>query len=263
MDLPTLALPDNQDALVEAVAAANPHTIVVLETGSPALMPWAGKVAGIVEAWYGGSRGATALARVLTGAVNPSGKLVNTFPLADSDLPHPTIPPLSAADKGQGASAVNASTGHSGYTVHYDEGLKVGYRYYDMEHKPVLFPFGYGLSYTTFRYSGLHVTPGTTPTATFTVTNTGKRAGAEVAELYAMLPPTPEEPPKRLVGFDKIMLQPGDSKEVTIQVDPLYLSVYSDATGKMAPPAGDYTFAVGGSSQSLPLQQKVALSSSM
>jgi beta-glucosidase len=263
MDLPTLTLPDNQDALVEAVAAANPHTIVVLETGSPALMPWADKVQGIVEAWYGGSRAATALARVLAGAVNPSGKLVNTFPMSDDELPHPTIAPLSAEDKGQGASAVNAGEGHSGYTVHYDEGLKVGYRYYDMEHKPVRFPFGFGLSYTTFRFSSLKVSGGATPTATFTITNTGKRAGAEVAELYAMLPPTPEEPPKRLVGFDKVMLQPGESHEVTIQIDPLYLGVYSDATGKMAPPAGEYTFAVGGSSESLALRQKVSLGGNM
>lgn len=260
MDLPTLALPDNQDAVVEAVAAANPHTIVVLETGSPALMPWADKVQGVVEAWYGGSRGATALARVLTGTVNPSGKTAVTFPMSDADLPHPTIPPLPEADKGQGTGAVNAGgNAASGYTVHYDAGLKVGYKWYDAEHKPVLFPFGFGLSYTTFSYSGLKVTSGDKPTVRFTVKNTGKRAGAEVSEVYAMLPASANEPPKRLVGYDKTMLQPGESREVTVDVDPLYLAVYDNANGKMKVIPGKYTFAAGGSSQSLPLKQEVAL----
>ena len=260
VDLTTLALPDNQDALVEAVAAANQHTIVVLETGSPALMPWAGKVEGIVEAWYGGSRGAAALANVLTGAVNPSGKLVNTFPVADADLPHPTIPPLPPEDKGAGSGAVNDSSNiHAGYSVTYDEGLKVGYKWYEAENKPVLFPFGFGLSYTTFNYSGLKVSEDPKPTVTFTIKNTGKRPGAEIAEVYAMLPAAAEEPPKRLVGFDKVMLQPGESRELTVDVDPLYLSVYDEGTGKMKMVPGAYTFAVGGSSQALPLKHEVTL----
>jgi beta-glucosidase len=255
MDLPTLALPDNQDALVEAVAAANPHTIVVLETGTAALMPWADKVEGIVEAWYGGSRGATALANVLTGAVDPSGKTAMTFPLSDADLPHTTIAPLPEEDKGQGTRAVNAGERKSTYSVKYDEGLKVGYKWYDAEHKQVLFPFGFGLSYTTFSYSGLKTTQADHPRVTFTVRNTGDRAGAEVAEVYAMLPDSTGEPPKRLVGFDKVELQPGESKEITVDIDPLYLSIYDEATGKMRVVAGDYTFMVGGSSQSLPLKQ--------
>jgi len=256
MDLPTLTLPDDQNALVEAVAQANPHTIVVLETGTVALMPWADKVEGIVEAWYSGSRGATALANILTGAVNPSGKTAETFPLSDKDLPHLTIPALPKRDRGQGASAVNAGVdARSTYSVQYDEGLKVGYKWYDAEHKNVLFPFGFGLSYTTFTYSGLTVTPGETTTATFTITNTGKRTGAEVAEVYAALPASTGEPPKRLVGFEKVMLAPGESREVTIKIDPLYLSVYNEATGKMEVSGGDYTLFVGGSSQALPLTQ--------
>ncbi|MGI8770023.1 MAG: beta-glucosidase [Acidobacteriaceae bacterium] len=264
MDLSSLSLPDNQDALVDAVAAANPHTIVVLETGSPALMPWAGKVQAIVESWYSGSRGATALARVLTGAVNPSGKTAMTFPMSDTDLPRSTIAPLPAAERGQGASAVNAGgNARSLYTVHYDEGLKVGYKWYDAEHKPVLFPFGFGLSYTNFSYSGLKVTPGQKPAVRFTVKNTGERAGAEIAEVYAMLPSSAEEPPKRLVGYDKVMLNPGESREVTVDVDPLYLSIYDEATGKMKVVPGAYTFAVGGSSQSLPLKQEITLGGSM
>ena len=263
MDLPTLALPDNQDALVEAVAAANRHTIVVLETGSVALMPWADKVEGVVEAWYSGSRGATALANVLSGVVNPSGKTPNTFPLADADLPHTTIPPLPAEDKGQGTHAVNAGgDARSQYSVNYDEGLKVGYKWYDAENKEVLFPFGYGLSYTTFAYSDLKVDEGQTPRVTFTLKNTGKHAGAEVAEVYAMLPASAGEPPKRLVGFDKVMLDPGQSREISIDIDPLYLSVYDETSGKMKVVEGTYTLAVGGSSQSLPLKKKLELAAS-
>jgi beta-glucosidase len=261
MDLPTLALPDNQDALVEAVAAANPHTIVVLETGTAALMPWAGKVEGIVETWYSGARGATALARMLVGDVNPSGKLAMTFPLSDADLPHPTIPPLPPEDRGAGADAVNAGGNtHSSYATHYEEGLKVGYKWYDAGHKPVLFPFGYGLSYTNFSYSALEITPGTTPTVHFTLENTGKRAGAEVAEVYVMMPRSANEPPKRLVGYEKLMLEPGEKRTITIQIDPLYLSVYDETSRTMKVMHGIYTFAVGGSSQSLPLQTEIQMS---
>ena len=264
MDLATLTLPDNQDALVEAVAAANPRTIVVLETGTVALMPWESKVAGIVEAWYGGSRGATALANVLTGVVDPSGKTAQTFPMADADLPHLTIPPLPAAQRGAGSHAVNPEEDeHSSYAVHYDEGLEVGYKWYDAEKKQVLFPFGYGLSYTKFSYSDLKVTEGESPRVTFTIKNTGKRVGAEVAEVYAMLPDSTGEPPKRLVGFDKVMLEPGESKEVTIDVDPLYLSVYDDATSQMKVVPGSYTIKVGGSSQSLPLEKKLTIGNGM
>jgi beta-glucosidase len=250
MDLPSLALPGNQDALVEAVAAANPHTIVVLETGTAALMPWAGKVQGIVEAWYSGSRGATALARVLTGVVNPSGKLAITFPLSDADLPHPVIPSLPVDAGG--------ST-RSNYSVTYDEGLKVGYKWYDAQEKQVLFPFGFGLSYTTFAYSELHVSEGAKPQVSFTVKNTGTRSGAEVAELYAMLPATTKEPPKRLVGYEKLVLAPGENRQVTIDVDPFFLTVYDEQESHMRVVPGRYSFAVGGSSQALPLKQEVDL----
>ncbi len=260
IDLPTLTLPDNQDALVEAVAAANPHTVVVLETGSAALMPWAGKVQGIVEAWYSGARGANALANILTGRVNPSGKLAMTFPLSDADLPHPQIAQPPAEDKGAGSAAVNTAFNKSStYAVHYDEGLKVGYKWYDAEQKPVLFPFGYGLSYTTFNYSGLQVTPGPKPQVRFTVKNTGKRVGAEAAEVYAALPPEANEPPKRLVGYDKVTLQPGESRELTIDIDPLYLSVYDEAGKQMKVLPGEYTFFAGASSRTLPLQAKATL----
>src|SRR5579885_3126805 len=228
MDLPNLSLPDNQDALIERVAAANPHTIVVLETGTAVTMPWIGKVSGIVEAWYAGSSGHRALANVLLGNVNPSAKLAMTFPKSEQDLPHPEIPPLSKEDEGQGTGAVNGPAhAQSGYSVHYDEGVKVGYKWYEAEHKEPLFPFGYGLSYTTYSYSGLRANSADR-TVTFTVKNTGKRAGAEIAEVYAVLPEAAGEPFKRLVGWQKVSLQPGESKTVTVTVDPLMLSIFDE-----------------------------------
>ena len=215
MDLPDLSLPDNQDALIEQVAAANPHTIVVLETGTAVTMPWLDKVQGVVEAWYAGSKGADAVANVLFGDVNPSAKLPMTFPRSVADLPHPNLvtPPPGA----NGKEAVQ-KTGEAKptFSVHYDEGLKVGYKWYDAEHKPVLFPFGFGLSYTTYRYSDLKVTPMMRIIVTFTVKNIGKRAGTEIAEVYAGLPAAAEEPPKRLVGWTRVALGPGESREVTV-----------------------------------------------
>ncbi|HEY0786368.1 MAG TPA: glycoside hydrolase family 3 C-terminal domain-containing protein, partial [Acidobacteriaceae bacterium] len=241
MDLPTLKLPGDQDALVEKVAAANPRTIVVLETGTAALMPWKDKVAGIIESWYAGSRGATALANILVGEVNPTAKLPMTFPMADADLPRLTIPKLSAADRGQGTGAVNGPT-HvaSRYTVTYDEGLKVGYKWYDAEHKSVLYPFGFGLSYTTYSYSGLRVSAGPKTTATFTVRNTGGRDGAEIAEVYAMLPASAGEPPKRLVGFEKVALAAGESKQVSVEIAPQYLSIYDEQKSGWQLVPGEY-----------------------
>src|SRR4029077_6470763 len=201
MDLDNLSLPDRQDDLIARVAAANPHTIVVLETGSPVTMPWADQVSGILEAWYAGSRGADAVARVLFGEVNPSAKLPMTFPKSEADLPHPTLvkPPKVTVDADrQGWKRIAA--GLPAFPVTYDEGVKVGYKWYDAENKPVLFPFGYGLSYTTYAYSNLKVTPGKNPRVTFSVTNSGSRSGAEVTEVYASLPAAAAEPPKRLVG---------------------------------------------------------------
>lgn len=262
MDLPSLALPDHQSDLIAAVAAANPHTVVVVESGGPVTMPWADKVSGIVEAWYAGSDGSNAVANVLFGKVNPSGKLPLTFPRSDADLPHPDLvkPPresLANYDKPEVWKQIAA--GLAPFQVTYDEGVKVGYKWYDAAKKPVLFPFGFGLSYTTYSYSGLKVTPGMNPKVSFTVKNTGARDGAEVAEVYASLPPAAAEPPKRLVGFSKVWLKPGESKEVTIDVDPKYISIFNvDQNGWQLLP-GEYSFMVGGSSQNLPLKQSVTL----
>jgi beta-glucosidase len=258
MDLPNLSLPDNQDALIAAVAAANPKTIVVLETGTAVTMPWLDQVGAVAEAWYSGSKGADAVANVLFGDVNPSAKLPMTFPRSVEDLPHPKLvepPPHS-----QGASPVMRMEGAKPtFSVTYDEGLKVGYKWYDAEKKPVLFPFGFGLSYTTYAYSDLQVSAGPSPTVTFKVTNTGSRAGVEIAEVYAALPASAQEPPKRLVGWSRVSLNPGESKEVSVPVETMYLSVFDEAENKFKLTPGSYSFMVGGSSQDLPLTKAVAL----
>ncbi len=188
MDARTLSLPDNQDALVEAVAAANPNTIVVLETGGPVSMPWIDRVKGVVEMWYPGIGGAQALANILFGDVNPSAKLPVTFAKEDAQLPHPAVPGLQ--------EAVPSKTGRQPklkpFDLNYTEGAKVGYKWFEATNKQPLFPFGFGLSYTTYAYSGLTVDDAQ-HTVHFTVRNTGKREGAEIAQVYVALPSAAKE----------------------------------------------------------------------
>ena len=261
MDLPSLSLAHNQNELIAKVAAANPHTIVVLETGSPVTMPWVDAPAAIVEAWYAGSDGANAVGNVLFGSVNPSGKLPNTFPKSEADLPHPTVtmPPPRSRHFSDPVAPGLPPKGLPPFQVTYDEGLKVGYKWYDAEKKPVLFPFGYGLSYTSYSYSGLSVTSENKVKVAFTVTNTGARAGAEIAEVYAALPASTQEPPKRLVGWSKVKLEPGEKRTVTLEIEPKYLSIFDEAKNAWTLVPGDYTFLVGGSSQDLPLKAGVNL----
>jgi beta-glucosidase len=258
MDLDSLTLPENQDALIAQVAAANPRTVVVLETGTAVTMPWADQVGGILEAWFAGSRGAEAVANLLFGDVNPSAKLPMTFPRSVADLPHPEI--VKPPRQSQGGGWKRIAAGLPAFQVTYNEGVKVGYKWYDAENKPVLFPFGYGLSYTSYSYSNLAVTRGKGDVhVSFTVTNTGARPGAEIAEVYASLPAAAGEPPKRLVGWSKIKLNAGESKEAAVAVDPKYLSIFNvdKNTWQLLP--GDYTILVGGSSQSLPLKDSISL----
>ncbi len=262
MDLPTLSLPEHQDDLIAKVAAANPHTVVVLETGGPVTMPWAGQVSAILEAWYAGSKGSDAVANVLFGDVNPGAKLPVTFPRSDADLPHPQIikpPRESVPNFMQHDVWKQIAAGLPPFQVTYDEGVKVGYKWYEAEGKPVLFPFGHGLSYTTYSYSNLKVEAGQTPRVRFRVSNTGKRPGAEVAEVYASLPAAASEPPKRLVGWSKVKLNPGESKEVTVEIDPKYVSIFNVDQNAWQLLPGEYGFMVGGSSQNLPLKQSVSL----
>jgi beta-glucosidase len=258
MDLPNLSLPVKQDELIEAVAAANPKTIVVLETGTAVTMPWLDKVGAVLEAWYGGSKGADAIVNILNGDANPSAKLPMTFPMNEVDLPHPQLVKPGPGQTGE-AAVMKTGEAKPTFSVKYDEGLKVGYKWYDAEKKTVLFPFGYGLSYTTFAYSGLKVTAGKETGVSFTVKNTGSRAGAEIAEVYAALPASAAEPPKRLVGWSKVWLKAGESKEVSVSVDAKYLSIYDEAGGGWKLLSGGYTFMVGGSSQELPLSAKADL----
>ncbi len=258
MDLENLSLPVKQDEIIEAVAAANPKTIVVLETGTAVTMPWLDKVAAVLEAWYAGSKGADAVVNILSGDTNPSAKLPMTFPKNEVDLPHPH---LIKPGPGQTGEAAVMKTGEAKptFSVKYDEGLKVGYKYYDAEKKVVLFPFGYGLSYTTFAYSGLKVTAGRETVVSFTVKNTGKRDGAEIAEVYAALPASAGEPPKRLVGWSKVWLKAGESKDVNVSIDEKYLSIFDEAAGGWKLVSGSYAFMVGGSSEELPLSAKADL----
>ena len=266
-DLATLSLAKEQNTLIQAVAAANPKTVVILETGSPAAMPWIEEVAGVVEAWYPGIRGGEALADILTGKANPSGKLAITFPNSDADLPHPALvlpPPESemrfGAPGGDISSMMaNMAKGLPPFQIDYNEGLKVGYKWFDAEKKPVLFPFGFGLSYTTYAYSGLKVNNGDALTVSFTVKNTGKRAGIEIAQVYTGFPDAAGEPPKRLIGWSRVELGAGEQKQVTIPVSRDRLTVYDEAgdTWKLIP--GNYDVQVGGSSRDLSLHQQISL----
>jgi len=255
-DSPTIGLPADrtpgehpvsvdQDKLVAAVAAANKRTIVVLETGGPVAMPWIGQVSAAIEIWFPGIRGAEALANILFGDVNPSAKLPATFARTDADLPHPQVPGISLLKPG----AAGGDPVPSGpFDVEYT--LKYGYKWFDAEGKTPLFPFGHGLSYTTFAYSGLKAG---LDGVSFTVRNTGRRAGAEIAQVYVGLPAAAEEPPKRLVAWEKVRLAPGESKTVTLTLDAKFLSIFNEQKNGWELVPGEYRFFVGGSSRETPL----------
>ena len=245
----SLELPGTQNALIEAVAAANPHTIVVLKTGSAVLMPWLHSVAAVVEAWYPGEEDGDAVANVLFGKVDPSGKLPITFPMNVDQTP-----------------ARNPSTyPGNGQEVHYTEGIEVGYRWYLSHNAQPLFPFGFGLSYTTFSFSSLKVIPGLDGSRSaevhFRVTNTGHRAGAEVAQVYVGFPNLAEgnEPPRQLKGFRKIYLAPGQSREVTVRLNAAAFSYWSIKSHTWRVQPGRYSIQVGSSSEDLPLSASLAL----
>jgi beta-glucosidase len=255
-DEPNLSLPGNQDQLVRAVAAANPHTIVVLETGGPVTMPWIDSVSAVLEAWYPGIKGADAIANVLFGEVTPSGKLPLTFAKSEADLPHPVLtkqPSLGPGDMRPFFPGAPHKENSRRFDIDYDEGLKVGYKWYEAEGKEPLFAFGYGLSYTTYAYSNLNVISGQAPGVTFTLKNTGARAGAEVAQVYVALPQAAGEPFKRLVAWEKVQLAPGEAKTVTLTLDPHYLSIFDADKSEWELVPGDYKVLVGGSSRETPL----------
>jgi beta-glucosidase len=230
-DVPNMALPFGQDQLIEAVAAANPNTIVVLETGNPVRMPWADKVGGVIEAWYGGAKGGEAIARVLFGEVNPSGRLPMSWPVDESQLPRPKLP-------GWGFAA------DAPVTVDYNiEGADVGYRWYARQGTKPRYAFGHGLSYTSFRYSNLKLAGGKTITASFDVTNTGKAAGSDVPQAY--LVSAAGSKTRRLIGFDKVALAPGETKHVTMTADPRLLASFDTGRHGWRIDAGNYQIAIG------------------
>ena len=263
VDLPTLELPDGQDALIAAVAKANPRTVVVLETGGPVLMPWVKDVAAVMETWFSGTQGATAIADLLVGNAVPMGKLPVTFPLADADLPHPKLvaPPKASQEDWSDPDKMSRRllVGLPAFPTVYDEGLKVGYKWYDAEKKPVLFPFGFGLSYTTFAYSGLTVSGGAVPTASFVLKNTGTRAGVETAEVYTTMPAEIGEPPKRLVGWTRVALGAGEERRVSVELPRSRFHVWDEGRHVWTVVAGSYEVMVGGSSQELPERAAVRL----
>jgi beta-glucosidase len=249
VDAATLSLPNNQDALVEAVAAANPNTIVVLETGGPVSMPWLQHVKGVVEMWYPGIGGAQALANILFGEVNPSGKLPVTFAKDDAQLPHPVVPGL----QGVPAGAPNREHKVKPFDLSYTEGAKVGYKWFEATNKQPLFPFGFGLSYTTYAYSGLAVDDAQR-TVHFTIRNTGQREGTEIAEVYVALPSAAKENYQRLSAWQRVKLAPGESKDVTLTLHPLSLTIFNTETNGWQLLPGDYTVMAGPSSSDTPLK---------
>ncbi|MEI9977460.1 MAG: glycoside hydrolase family 3 C-terminal domain-containing protein [Edaphobacter sp.] len=249
MDAVSLALPGEQNALIEAVAKANPNTIVVLETGGPVSMPWSDHVKGIVETWYPGIGGAQALANLLFGDVNFTGKLPVTFAKDDQQLPHPVVPGL----EGISVSARNRELKLKPFDLKYTEGAKVGYKWFEATNQQPLFPFGYGLSYSTYAYSGLSVDDAAR-TVHFTVRNTSKIPGTEIAQVYVALPAAAGENYKRLSAWQRVKLAPGESKDVTLPLHPLSLTVFNtDKNGWQLLP-GDYTVTAGPSSSETPLK---------
>jgi beta-glucosidase len=236
----SLTLPGGQDRLIAAVAAANPRTIVVLETGGPVLMPWLDKVGAVLEAWYPGSGGGEAIAEVLFGQVDPSGRLPVSFPASEAELPRPQLPGARAA--GDGGMLVEASA--KPFRVDYTEGSDVGYRWYGETGAKPLFPFGYGLSYSHFRYGGLKVSGGAGAlTVSFEVANTGERPGTETAQAYLLAEPSRRQ--QRLIGWSRVTLAPGERRQVVITAPPRLLANWSVGEHRWRIETGSYRLAVG------------------
>jgi beta-glucosidase len=225
----TLRLDGDQDALITALAKANRSIVVVLQTGGPVLMPWLDKVAGVVEAWYPGSSGGIAIARVLSGEVNPSGHLPLTFPSSLDQLPRPKLDGYPAGPK-----PVRIDVD---YRI---EGAAVGYKWFDRQGLKPLFPFGYGLSYSRFAYSGLKAQADKAQVqVAFTAANAGTLAGQDVAQIYVSTPKI-WEAPKRLAGFRKVKLQPGERSDIKLSIDPRLLAVYEPTQNQWVIAEGDY-----------------------
>ena len=247
IDVP-MKLDGNQDALIDAVASANPRTAVVLETNAGVAMPWAAKVPAIVQAWYPGTKGGRAISNVLTGRVNPSGHLPVTFYASDSQLPRVVRP-------GQNSEMEQ-------FPLPYSEGAAVGYKWVDRQNLQPLFPFGHGLSYTTFAYGPVSATPTANGSVRvhFTLRNTGKVRGMAVGQVYASPAAGGWEAPKRLVGFKKVDLAPGASKSVDVDVDPRLFATFDEGLHQWRIALGAYKLSLGASSRDLKTSTSVTLS---
>jgi beta-glucosidase len=226
-DVPNLTLPEGQDTLIAAVAAANPRTAVIVESGGAVLMPWLNSVGAVVEAWYPGQRGGQAIAQILFGKTNPSGHLPLTFPASEAQAPRPAPVGLDTV-AGNDAASNAGSTGAvvATFPVDYTEGADAGYRWYASRGEKPLFPFGFGLSYTHFGYSRLHVAAGPQPTVSFAVTNLGAVAGADVPQVY-VTPPGAKAP--RLAAFQRITLAPGETRAISLPIEPRVVSQWDGA----------------------------------
>ena len=246
-----MRMPECQNRLIEAVAAANPNTVVVLHNGSPVEMPWIGRVKAVLEAYLGGQAVGEAEIRVLFGDVNPSGHLPESFPFKLEDNPSFLY------------------YGGEGDRTEYREGVFVGYRYYDKKKMDVLFPFGFGLSYTTFAFSNLRLSADSirdtdSLTVTATVTNTGKRAGKAVAQLFVGdVESTVIRPVRELKGFEKVLLQPGESKNVSFILDKRSFAYWNEEIHDWHVETGAFTIEVGDSSRDLPLRAEVNVESTV
>lgn len=259
-DVETLSLPGSQDALIASVAAVNPRTTVVLETGGPVLMPWIDDVEAVVQAWYPGQRGGEAIARVLFGQVNPSGRLPITFPRSAEQAPRPSVPGLEALKASDAASNAGAgqAVGFAPFPVDYPEGSDVGYRWYEREGRTPLFPFGHGLSYTRFEYSDLRIEGGDRLRVSFRVANVGDRQGADVPQLYVA---SEGGAARRLAGWSRVSLSPGESREVVIEAEPRILAEYDTAAPGWRIAAGTYRVHIGRDALDTTLRGEAELSS--
>lgn len=243
-----MRLPECQDRLIREIAEVQPNTIVVLHNGSPVEMPWKDDVKGLLEAYLGGQAGGSAVVNILYGKVNPSGKLAETLPLKLSDNPSY----LNFAEREK---------------VNYSEGVFVGYRYYDAKEMEVAFPFGHGLSYTTFKYSNLkldrtEMTDQDTLTVSVDVTNTGSRAGKEVVQLYVSdRTGSVRRPLKELKGYEKVSLEPGETKTVTMTLDKRSFAWYSTELHDWYAASGEYEILIGASSRDIRLTEEIRLDS--
>lgn len=251
-DNKSLALPDDQDAVIDAVASANKQVVVVLETTGAVTMPWVDKVGAVVAAWFPGAAGGEAIADLLLGKVNFSGKLPITFPRSEADLPHPVIQGTDTPmviDKDSIFPELKMKI-KAPFDIRYDEGALAGYKWFQAKERKPLFAFGHGLSYTSFGYSDVKATP---DSVTFYITNNGARAGTEIAQVYVALPAKSRLSPRQLAGWTKVQLQPGETRQVTVRYETLAISIFDAKRRLWEQPKGAYRVFVGGSSDNTPL----------